>query len=213
MTGDDERFITRHILPGAAVSLLIGNVFYALQAHWVARREKRSDVTALPYGINTPSLLVYVFFVMGPTSLYMAPEAIARPEAADSRSDLYAVAAVGYFMLSGQHVFAGSSVVELLDSHLHETPVRIRERLGAAVPPDLEALLLRGLHKSPADRPPSAAAFRQALLGCDIPRWTQEDARAWWRTHGERARRGDTSAFDLTHAPTVTLVGERALPH
>jgi serine/threonine-protein kinase len=147
------------------------------------------------------------------TPLYMAPEAIARPEAADSRSDLYAVAAVGYFMLSGQHVFAGSSVVELLDSHLHETPVRIRERLGAAVPPDLEALLLRGLHKSPADRPPSAAAFRQALLGCDIPRWTQEDARAWWRTHGERARRGDTSAFDLTHAPTVTLVGERALPH
>ena len=32
----------------------------------VARREGRSDVTALPFGINTPSLLVYVFFVMKP---------------------------------------------------------------------------------------------------------------------------------------------------
>lgn len=67
MTGDDAYFIYRHILPGAAVSLLIGNIFYAIQAHWVARREGRSDVTALPYGINTPSLIVYVFFVMMPT--------------------------------------------------------------------------------------------------------------------------------------------------
>ncbi|MBI4582097.1 MAG: NCS2 family permease [Planctomycetes bacterium] len=67
MWGDNESYIYRHILPGVAVSLLIGNVFYALQAHWVARRERRSDVTALPYGINTVSLLVYVFFVMKPT--------------------------------------------------------------------------------------------------------------------------------------------------
>jgi len=66
MTGSDDYFIYRHILPGVAVSLLIGNLFYAVQAHWVARRERRSDVTALPYGINTPSLLVYVFFVMMP---------------------------------------------------------------------------------------------------------------------------------------------------
>lgn len=66
MTGPDAEFIYRRILPGAAVSLLVGNLFYAFQAHWVARRERRSDVTALPYGINTPSLLVYVFFVMKP---------------------------------------------------------------------------------------------------------------------------------------------------
>ncbi len=145
------------------------------------------------------------------TPLYMAPEAIARPDAAEPRSDLYAVAAVGYFMLSGQHVFEASSVAELLAAHLHAPPVPIRERLGAAVPPDLEALILRGLAKSPADRPPSAAAFREALLGCDVPRWTQEDARAWWRTRGERARRRDAPALELTHAPTVTVVGERAL--
>ena len=66
MSGDNAGFITQRILPGVAVSILIGNLFYAAQAHWVARREKRSDVTALPYGINTPSLIVYVFFVMMP---------------------------------------------------------------------------------------------------------------------------------------------------
>jgi adenine/guanine/hypoxanthine permease len=67
MSGDNSKYIYRHILPGVAVSLLIGNIFYAIQAHWVARRDRRSDVTALPYGINTVSLLVYVFFVIKPT--------------------------------------------------------------------------------------------------------------------------------------------------
>jgi AGZA family xanthine/uracil permease-like MFS transporter len=66
MSGEDARFIYQHILPGAAVSILIGNLFYAIQAHMVARREHRDDVTALPFGINTPSLLVFVFFVMVP---------------------------------------------------------------------------------------------------------------------------------------------------
>lgn len=67
MTGPDARFIYDHILPGAAVSLIIGNLFYAWQARRLARREGRTDVTALPYGINTPSLIIYVFFVMLPT--------------------------------------------------------------------------------------------------------------------------------------------------
>src|SRR5581483_7912590 len=67
MTGDNAVLLTHAILPGAAVSILIGNVFYAWQAHRLAKRENRSDVTALPYGINTPSLLVYIYFVMGPT--------------------------------------------------------------------------------------------------------------------------------------------------
>jgi AGZA family xanthine/uracil permease-like MFS transporter len=67
MSDKNASYIYEHILPGAAVSLLIGNIFYAIQAHLVARRERRNDVTALPYGINTVSLLVYVFFVMKPT--------------------------------------------------------------------------------------------------------------------------------------------------
>lgn len=66
MSGENDRFIYRHILPGAALSILVGNVFYAWQAHRLAARTGRSDITALPYGINTPSLLVYIFFVMGP---------------------------------------------------------------------------------------------------------------------------------------------------
>ena len=49
----DSPLLLKYIFPGAAVSLLVGNIFYAWQAHRLARREGRSDVTALPYGINT----------------------------------------------------------------------------------------------------------------------------------------------------------------
>jgi AGZA family xanthine/uracil permease-like MFS transporter len=66
MDGENSRFVFARILPGAAVSILIGNVFYAWQAHRLAARTNRSDVTALPFGINTPSLIVYIFFVMAP---------------------------------------------------------------------------------------------------------------------------------------------------
>src|SRR5438067_1586914 len=57
------------ILPGAAVSLLVGNLFYAWQAKRLANRTGRSDVCALPYGINTVSLIAHVFLVMLPAKL------------------------------------------------------------------------------------------------------------------------------------------------
>ncbi len=66
MTGDAAHLLYARILPGVAISILVGNIFYTWQARRLARREGRDDVTALPYGINTPSLLVYVYFVIAP---------------------------------------------------------------------------------------------------------------------------------------------------
>lgn len=54
------------ILPGAALSILFGNAFYAWQARKLAHRTGRIDVTALPYGINTVSLIAFVFLIMAP---------------------------------------------------------------------------------------------------------------------------------------------------
>jgi AGZA family xanthine/uracil permease-like MFS transporter len=67
MTGENESFLYERILPGAAVSVLFGNLFYAWQARRLAKRLGRNDVTALPYGINTPSVIAFVVFVMAPT--------------------------------------------------------------------------------------------------------------------------------------------------
>ncbi len=59
-------FVTTRILPGVAISLLIGNLFYGIQAHWVARRHGNETCTALPFGINTPSVIAFILFIMGP---------------------------------------------------------------------------------------------------------------------------------------------------
>jgi AGZA family xanthine/uracil permease-like MFS transporter len=64
--GLPPELITGRILPGAAVSILLGNIFYAWQARQLMRKTGRDNVTALPYGINTPSLFAYIFLIMGP---------------------------------------------------------------------------------------------------------------------------------------------------
>jgi adenine/guanine/hypoxanthine permease len=61
-----DNYIFGRILPGAAISILVGNLFYAWQARQLARQTGREDVTALPYGINTVSLFAFVFFIMLP---------------------------------------------------------------------------------------------------------------------------------------------------
>jgi len=54
------------ILPGVAVSLLVGNIFYAFQTRALIRRTGQQGATALPYGVNTVSLFAYILFVMLP---------------------------------------------------------------------------------------------------------------------------------------------------
>ena len=59
-------FVTRQVLPGVAISILVGNLFYAWQARELAKRIGRDDVTAIPFGVNTPTIFAYVFLIMGP---------------------------------------------------------------------------------------------------------------------------------------------------
>jgi eukaryotic-like serine/threonine-protein kinase len=112
------------------------------------------------------------------TPLYLAPEAITAPETIDARSDLYAVGAVAYFLLTGVPPFAGNSVLEVCARHLSETPLPPSERRGG-IPPELDALILRCLAKSPAKRPESAAALRGALLALASD-WTEERGARFW---------------------------------
>src|SRR5437762_2085384 len=64
--GFPPELVYGRVLPGAAVSILIGNLAYAYQARKLAERTGRTDVCALPYGINTVSLFAHVFLVMLP---------------------------------------------------------------------------------------------------------------------------------------------------
>lgn len=69
LVGMPVALVAGTILPGAALSILVGNFFYSWQAMRLARREGRSDVCALPYGVNTVSLIAYVFFILAPVYL------------------------------------------------------------------------------------------------------------------------------------------------
>src|SRR5690625_720245 len=54
------------VIPGAAVAVLFGNLYYAHMAKKLAVKEQRTDVTALSYGISTPAMFVFLFGVMAP---------------------------------------------------------------------------------------------------------------------------------------------------
>jgi len=123
--------------------------------------------------------------VVSGTPQYLAPEAMTDPDTVDGRSDLYALGAVGYFMLTGEQVFTGN-VVEICGHHLHTAPIPPSERLGRGLPFEIEAVVMQCLAKNPDDRPQSAGEIRARLAASlDIPRWRRADAEAWWGIHGE----------------------------
>jgi hypothetical protein len=116
------------------------------------------------------------------TPLYMSPEAVRHPECVDASSDLYSLGCVGYYLLTGEPVFAGLSVGEVLMDQVESPPEKPSARLQGPVSPDLEALLMSCLAKKPAERPASADAFEAALAKCAaVPRWTRAEADEWWR--------------------------------
>lgn len=125
------------------------------------------------------------------TPLYMAPETVSAPETVDARSDLYALGAVGYWLLTGTHVFSGESIIQVFAHHLHSVPDRPSTRLGAPVSDDLETLLLACLAKRPEDRPASARILRERLRACAAAgRWTNARAAQWWAAHRHQVRSG-----------------------
>ncbi|GMV79428.1 MAG: hypothetical protein AMXMBFR7_06120 [Planctomycetota bacterium] len=106
--GMPPELIYGRILPGAAVSLLVGNLFYAWQARQLARATGRDDICALPYGINTPSVFVYLFAVLLPARASAEAAGAADPAHVAWQAGL--VACFG----SGLIEFGGAFVAEWL---------------------------------------------------------------------------------------------------
>src|SRR5215470_2164592 len=102
--GFPDALIYGRVLPGAAVSLLVGNLFYAWQAMRLARATGRQDVSALPYGINTVSLFAYVFLVMLPARLAAEAAGMADPARVAWHAGLVACFGSGAIELLGSTV-------------------------------------------------------------------------------------------------------------
>ena len=69
------------ILPGLGVALVLGLCFYAWLARRLAMQEGRTHVTALPYGISTPILIVYLFLIMKPVAEQGVQSGLSESEA------------------------------------------------------------------------------------------------------------------------------------
>ena len=93
--GFDNKLIYGTVLPGVAVSFLVGNLLYARAALKLARETGRDDVTALPYGINTPIMIAYVFLVMKPAKELAVAAGAADPNHAAWQAGLVACFACG----------------------------------------------------------------------------------------------------------------------
>jgi serine/threonine protein kinase len=131
------------------------------------------------------------------TPLYMSPEAIQMPESIDARSDLYAVGAVGYFLLTGQTAFSARTLGELCQQHVSAIPEAPSQRLGRAVSPELEHAILACLEKNRAKRPQTARDLA-AMLDRVVSSWTLDDAEAWWSRHERGQQFATTSAIMST---------------
>jgi serine/threonine protein kinase len=116
------------------------------------------------------------------TPLFMAPEQVmGGGRVVDERSDLYALGAVAYFLLTGRPPFDGGNGIGVMIAHARD-PVVPPSRDRADVPEDLERVVLRCLAKEPTERFPDAESLERALGACSCAGyWDRERAARWWR--------------------------------
>jgi eukaryotic-like serine/threonine-protein kinase len=138
------------------------------------------------------------------TPLYMSPEAIQMPNSVDARSDIYALGAVGYFLLTGAPVFEADSVVDLCQKHVAAPATPPSERVRTPIPAALEAAILACLEKSRAKRPQTARDLSMQISRCpEALEWSVEDADAWWGRHDRGQPMTAAEVAPLSNARTA----------
>jgi eukaryotic-like serine/threonine-protein kinase len=126
---------------------------------------RNGDVKVMDFGIaramsDAQSTMTQTAQVIG-TAQYLSPEQ-ARGERVDSRSDLYSTGCLLYELLTGRPPFTGDSPVAIAYQHVRENPVP-PSRVDPDVPPWADAIVLKAMAKSPADRYQTAGDMRADL--------------------------------------------------
>ncbi|MBL4845945.1 MAG: serine/threonine protein kinase [Planctomycetes bacterium] len=189
--------------PGRAVYLLRQLCESLAEAHAVGlvhRDVKPANVSVCRVGIRHDFVKVLDFgLVTAPghsridpegeivgTPAFMAPE-VARGETdIDQRADVYAIGCTAYWLLTGQLVFGGADLLQVLDDHKKTPPEPPSARTEAPVPPELERLVMECLAKDRASRPPDAMALWRRLTALELSDpWSEDRAQEWWREHAE----------------------------
>jgi eukaryotic-like serine/threonine-protein kinase len=126
---------------------------------------RNGDVKVMDFGIaramsDAQATMTQTAQVIG-TAQYLSPEQ-ARGERVDSRSDLYSTGCLLYELLTGRPPFTGDSPVAIAYQHVRENPIP-PSRVDPDVPVWADAIVLKAMAKSPADRYQTAADMRADL--------------------------------------------------
>ncbi len=162
------------------------------------------------YGIsNKEKTQVTTTTTVSGTPQFLAPEAIRNPDDADPRSDIYAVGAVGYFLLTGHYVFEGQSMMEIFEKHLTQKPDPPSSRVDATICPSLERVILDCLSKDLGDRPSSVAELAERISCCSVDDvWSIHERIRWW---GEFHASGEDVEVQMSHASSVSTSDKTVL--
>jgi len=146
--------------------------------------ERKKGMLMLVKEIANPDASVtQTGFVTG-TPGFMAPEMALGKKEIDGRTDLYSLACVGFFLLTGETVFDKKTPIEIIMDHARTPAPRPSEKSGVPVPEGLEDLLMDCLAKEPRDRPDSAREVERRLWALYLPDiWTPDKAERWWAEH------------------------------
>jgi serine/threonine protein kinase len=140
------------------------------------------------------------------TPLYLSPEAIRKDGPVTAASDLYALGAIAYFLLTGHDVFSGATAVEIYAKHVWSPPRPPSELISKTSEPEpalssLEPIVLACLEKNPTHRPPSARELLRRLHACHVAEWSEDDARGWWQSNGAAVRAHHGAQLGLLSPP------------
>jgi serine/threonine protein kinase len=116
------------------------------------------------------------------TPAYMAPEQALGQEL-DGRADLYALACVAFFLLTGRLVFQREGSLPMMMAHITEPAPDCQSCTKNYVPEALALLIQQCLAKQPQGRPANARVLAGLLKAIAIPaeqRFSEAKAQAWW---------------------------------
>jgi serine/threonine-protein kinase len=161
--------IVSQLADGLAAAHAQGIIHRDLKPENIIYDPETVTVKLLDFGIardaqlDAAERLTRTGFFVG-TLHYVAPEALSG-ELVDEAADIYSVATIAYYLLTGQHPYPGRSPRELFQQLLTQDPTPLNQAVkGIQFPPALERAVMRGLSRTPGDRQSNVRELGAALV-------------------------------------------------